>query len=244
MDDIAPERVLVITPHPDDAEVWAGGAIAKWARAGAAVHYVLCTDGGKGADDPEVKPAQLAAQRSQEQRDAAAILGAANVVMLGRPDGELEDTADFRKDLVRQIRIVKPDVVLTAEPYRRNMQWHRDHRITGQVALDAVFPYARDHLHFGDLFANEGIEPHKTAAIMFWGSENPNAFVDIAADFEVKLAAVLAHQTQTGERSPEDISALLGQWAAAAAEQGNRQDDENAGGLVLAEAFRRVTFRT
>ena len=242
--DITPERVLVITPHADDAEVWAGGAIAKWARAGAAVHYVLCTDGSKGTDDPAVNPAQLAAQRSREQQAAADLLGAANVVMLGRPDGELEDTADFRKDLVRQIRIVKPDVVLTTEPYRRNMQWHRDHRITGQVALDAVFPYARDHLHFGDLFANEGIEPHKTAAIMFWGSENPNTFVDIAADFEAKVAAVLAHKTQTGARSPEDIAAFIRQWATAAAEQSNRADDENAGNLTLAEAFRRVTFRT
>ena len=67
-----------------------------------------------------------------------------------------KDSSDFRKDLVRQIRVVQPDVVLTTEPYRRNMQWHRDHRIAGQVALDAVFPYSRDHLHFGDLFANEG----------------------------------------------------------------------------------------
>ena len=242
--DTTPERVLVITPHADDAEVWAGGAIAKWARAGAAVHYVLCTDGSKGTADPEINPAQLAAQRSQEQQAAAAILGAANVIMLGRPDGELEDTADFRKDLVRQIRIVKPDLVLTTEPYRRNMQWHRDHRIAGQVALDAVFPYARDHLHFGDLFANEGIEPHKTAAIMFWGSENPNTFVDIAADFDAKVAAVLAHQTQTGARNPEDIAAFIRQWAAAAAEQGNQSDDANAGNLLLAEAFRRVTFRT
>ena len=242
--DNAPERVLVITPHADDAEVWAGGTIAKWVRGGAAVHYVLCTDGSKGTDDPAVNPAELAAQRSREQQAAADILGAANVVMLGRPDGELEDSADFRKDLVRQIRTVKPDVVLTAEPYRRNMQWHRDHRITGQVALDAVFPYARDHLHFGDLFANEGIEPHKTAAIMFWGAENPNVFIDIAADFEVKLSAVLAHTTQTGRRPPEAIAAFLRRRGIEAAEQGAQSREEGAGGLELAEAFRRVTFRT
>lgn len=242
--DNTPERALVITPHADDAEVWAGGTIAWWVRGGAAVHYVLCTDGSKGTDDPAVRPAELAAQRSREQQAAAAILGAANVVMLGRPDGELEDSADFRKDLVRQIRSVKPDVVLTAEPYRRNMQWHRDHRITGQVALDAVFPYARDHLHFGDLFANEGIEPHKTAAIMFWGSENPNVFVDIAADFEVKLTAVLAHATQTGRRTPEEVAAFLRRRGEMAAEQGAQSGEEGAGGLELAEAFRRVTFRT
>ena len=239
-----PERALVITPHADDAEVWAGGVIAKWARAGAEIHCVLCTDGSRGTDDPEADPAELAAARGREQLAAANILGIANVVMLGRPDGELEDTADFRKDLVRQIRLVKPDVVLTSEPYRRNMQWHRDHRIAGQVALDAVFPYARDHLHFGDLFTNEGIEPHKTAAIMFWGSENPNIYVDIADAFDTKLQAVMAHRTQTGNRSEAEIRAFIQARAQESAAVGNASDDAEATGLTLAESFRRVTFRT
>lgn len=242
--DFTPERALVITPHPDGAEMWAGGTIAKWVRAGAEVHYVLCTDGSKGSDNPELDSSELAAIRSREQLAAAETLGVANVVMLGRPDGELEDTADFRKDLVRQIRLVKPDVVLTTEPYRRNMQWHRDHRIAGQVALDAVFPYARDHLHFGDLFTNEGIEPHKTAAIMFWGSENPNTFVDIAADFDTKVEAALAHRTQTGARTIDEMRTFIRAQAEAAANAGNSSPDEDVSGLTLAEAFRRVTFRT
>ena len=242
--DFTPERVLVITPHPDDAEAWAGGTISRWVRAGAEVHCVLCTDGSKGSDDPEVDPAEIAAARSREQLAAAEILGVANVVMLGRPDGELEDTADFRKDLVRQIRTVKPEVVLTSEPYRRNMQWHRDHRIAGQVALDAVFPYARDHLHFGDLFANEGIEPHKTANIMFWGSENPNAFVDIAADFDTKLDALMAHASQARRRTREVMQAFLRSRAEEAAQAASAHPVEPVPGLALAEAFRRVTFRT
>ncbi len=242
--DFIPERALVITPHPDDAEVWAGGTIARWVRGGAEVHCVLCTDGGKGSDDPELDSAALAAARSREQLAAAAILGITDVVMLGRPDGELEDTSDFRKALVRQIRLVKPDVVLTTEPYRRNMQWHRDHRIAGQVALDAVFPYARDHLHFGELFTNEGIEPHKTAAIMFWGSENPNTFVDIAPDFDTKMDAVMAHATQTRQRSRADVQAFIRRRAEEAAAAGNSYPEEAVSGLTLAEAFRRVTFRT
>ena len=242
--DFIPQRALVIAPHPDDAEVWAGGAIARWAREGAEVHCVVCTDGSKGADDPAVDPAELSATRIKEHRAAAAILGISSVAMLGRPEGELEDTADFRKELVRQIRLVKPDVVLTAEPYRRNMQWHRDHRIAGQVALDAVFPYARDHLHFGDLFANEGIEPHKTANILFWGSENPNAFVDIAASFAVKLEAVMAHGIQTGGRSRAELEDFLRQQAEAAAAAANGVKEVGDSDLALAEAFRRVTFRT
>ena len=242
--DYTPERALVVIPHPDDAEVWAGGTIARWVRGGSEVHYVLCTDGSKGTDDPEIDPTELAATRCREQLAAADILGVKNVVMLGRPDGELEDTSDFRRDLVRQIRVVKPDVVLTAEPYRRNMQWHRDHRIAGQVTLDAVFPYARDHLHFGELFANEGIEPHKTAAVMFWGSENPNTFVEIAADFDAKMDAVMAHHTQARERSREQLEGFVRARATEAATAGNDYPDEDFSGLTLAEAFRRVTFRT
>ena len=242
--EFTPERVLVITPHPDDAEVWAGGVISKWVRAGAEVHCVLCTDGSKGTQNPEVRSEELVQVRKREQLEAAEILGVSNVVMLGRPDGELEDTSDFRKDLVRQIRLVKPDVVLTSEPYRRNMQWHRDHRIAGQVALDAVFPYARDHLHFGELFANEGIEPHKTAAIMFWGSESPNAFFDIADEFDNKMKAVLAHRTQTGQRTDEQIRVFMRARAQEAADAGNASGDDDVTGLSLAEAFRRVTFRT
>ena len=124
------------------------------------------------------------------------------------------------------------------------MQWHRDHRIAGQVALDAVFPYARDHLHFGDLFANEGIEPHKTAAIMFWGSESPNAFFDIADNFDTKLRAVLAHRTQTGQRTDDEVRAFIHARAQEAAAAGNSSEDDDVTGLKLAEAFRRVTFRT
>ncbi|CAI8018243.1 Diacetylchitobiose deacetylase [Geodia barretti] len=242
--DYTPERALVVIPHPDDAEVWAGGTIARWVRGGSEVHYVLCTDGSRGTDDAEINPAELAAMRGREQLAAADVLGVTNMVMLGRPDGELEDTSDFRRDLVRQIRLVKPDVVLTTEPYRRNMQWHRDHRIAGQVTLDAVFPYARDHLHFGELFADEGIEPHKTAAIMFWGSENPNAFVDIAADFSAKMDAVMAHGTQARQSSREDLEGFVRARAKEAAETGNNYPDEEFSGLTLAEAFRRVTFRT
>lgn len=242
--ELTPERVLVITPHSGAAAVWAGGVVAKWVRAGAEVHGVLCTDGSKGSPDPEVSSEELVEVRAREQLDAAEILGVKNFVMLGRPDGELEDTADFRKDLVRQIRLIKPDVVLTSEPYRRNMQWHRDHRITGQVALDAVFPYARDHLHFGDLFANEGIEPHKTGMILFWGSENPNAFVNIADDFDTKMQAVMAHRTQTGQRTENEMRAFIHARAEEAAEAGNASTDDDVTGLKLAEAFRRVTFRT
>jgi LmbE family N-acetylglucosaminyl deacetylase len=229
-----PQRVLVVTPHPDDAEIWCGGTIARWIKEGATVHYVLCTDGGKGTDRADITSQILAAIREKEQLDAARILGVKNVVMLHHPDGELEDSSEFRKEIVRQIRLVRPQVVLCTEPYRMNLAWHRDHRIVGQVTLDAVFPYARDHLHFMDLWQDEGLEPHKTETILFWGAERPDTYIDIANTFDLKIASVKAHQSQMAHRSEREIIEFIKERA---------RDAGSQPGYQYAEAFRKVTFR-
>lgn len=230
-----PQHVLVVTPHPDDAEVWCGGTVAKWIKEGAEVNYVLCTDGGKGSDIPGITSKELSKTREQEQLDAAQVLGVKHVEMLHIPDGEIEDTADFRKALVRQIRLVKPEVVLVTEPYRRNSSWHRDHRIAGQVALDAVFPYARDHLHFMDLWENEGLEPHKTGTVLFWGAEQANTFIDITSAVDIKTEAVKAHRSQMSGRTDAEITEFVLNLAKGVGEEN---------GYGYAEAFRKVTFRT
>jgi LmbE family N-acetylglucosaminyl deacetylase len=230
-----PQRVLVVTPHPDDAEIWCGGTIARWIKEGAQVYYLLCTDGGNGADRPGITSEELAATREKEQLAAAKILGVKAVEMLRRPDGGLEDTADFRRDIVRQVRLVRPEVVLTTEPYRMNLSWHRDHRIAGQVTTDAVFPYARDHLHFMELWQDEGLEPHKTAAILFWGTERPDTFIDIADTLEQKIASVSAHHSQMGGRTKDEIAEFVKEGA---------RDAGALNGCRYAEAFRKVTFRT
>ncbi len=108
----APQRVLVITPHPNDAEVWCGGTVARWIQEGAEVHYVLCTDGGKGTFDHQISSQELAMIREAEQREAARILGVKQIVVLGHPDGDLEDTDAFRRELVRQIRLLMGLVVV------------------------------------------------------------------------------------------------------------------------------------
>ena len=135
--------VLVVTPHPDDAEGGAGGSIAQWTQQGRKVVLVVCTNGDKGTSDRNVKPADLAKLRAEEQRQAAAVLGIAEVVFLRFPDQGLEDCSEFREKLVRQIRIHRPETVVTIDPYRRYLR-HRDHAMCGRVTLDAIFPYARD----------------------------------------------------------------------------------------------------
>ena len=189
--------VLVIAAHPDDSEFGAAGTVALWVQAGRRVTYVVCTSGEKGTSDPSLTPELLAPIREEEQRAAARTLGVQEVVFLRRPDQGLEDTAEFRKLIVRMIRTVRPSIVMTSDPYRRYI-WHRDHRIIGQVVLDAVFPFARDHLSYPDLLA-EGLAPHKVQELYFWGAEDINRRSDITATFDLKIAALRCHKTQVRE---------------------------------------------
>jgi len=189
--------VLVIAAHPDDSEFGAAGTVALWVQAGRRVTYVVCTSGEKGTSDPSLTPELLAPIREEEQRAAARTLGVQEVVFLRRPDQGLEDTAEFRKLIVRMIRTVRPSIVMTSDPYRRYI-WHRDHRIIGQVVLDAAFPFARDHLAYPDLLA-EGLAPHKVQELYFWGAEDINRRSDITATFDLKIAALRCHKTQVRE---------------------------------------------
>ena len=125
---VRPAQVMVVTPHPDDAEFGVAGTVARWVREGREVIYVVCTNGDKGASDVNMKPGQLVKIREQEQLAAANMLGVREVIFLRHPDQGLEDTPEFRKQLVRLIRMYRPETVVTADPYRRYF-WHRDHRI-------------------------------------------------------------------------------------------------------------------
>jgi LmbE family N-acetylglucosaminyl deacetylase len=222
--------LMVIAPHPDDSEFGVAGTVARLTGEGKKVVYVICTNGDKGSSDRKMTPEKLAKIREKEQRAAAAILGVSEVVFLGYPDQGLEDNHDFRKALVRIIRKYKPHVVATADPYRRYM-WHRDHRITGQVAADAVYPYARDHMAYPDLL-DEGYEPHKVREMWFWGTEDPNFRSDITDTFDKKLAALACHKSQfdVGKEMKERMLNFA---------RTNAQGEK----FKMAEAFHRVELR-
>ena len=192
-----PAHVMVVTPHPDDAEFGVAGTVARWTGEGKDVIYTVCTNGDKGTSDPDMKPAELVRIREQEQLAAARLLGVRDVIFLRHSDQALEDTAEFRKEIVRLIRAYKPDTVVTADPYRRHI-WHRDHRITGQVTLDAVFPFARNLPSYPDLLG-EGLQPHKVREVLLWGAEEPNYRTDITATFDIKIAALRCHRSQMSE---------------------------------------------
>ena len=192
--------LMIIAPHPDDPEFGIGGTVAQWTKEGKRVVYIICTNGNKGTDDPTITPAQLTEMRRSEQMDAARSVGVSDVVFLEHDDQSIEDTPEFRKELVKVIRTYKPDVVAAPDPYRKYV-WHRDHRITGQVVLDAVYPFARDRLAYPDLI-EEGYLPHKVKELLFWGAEQPNHFIDVTATFDSKISALKCHKSQVGHFPP------------------------------------------
>ena len=197
------ERALVIFSHPDDAEFSAAAAIAALTRRGVQVDYVVTTDGGKGTEDPAVTPEQLAATRIAEQRAAADVLGVGEIVHLGYPDGYLTPSLDLRRDIVRQIRRFRPELVI-AQNWRRRDDGnpfiaHPDHLATGEATLAAVYPAARDRLNFPELAQDEGLEPWKVRQVLVSGVERPNLWMDVADTFDLGLEAIRCHASQVDD---------------------------------------------
>lgn len=196
---LQPRTVLAIGAHPDDLDVTAGGTLAKFAKQGAVIHFLILTDGGKGSDDVSVTTAQLIETRRHEQQTAFAILGGESITFLDHPDGALEVTMDLKREIVQAIRRVKPDVVISMDPtvlysVEANTINHPDHRAGGQAVLDAVFPLARDRLSFPELY--DQFKPHKTPTILLANFEKGNFTVDIADTFETKMTMIRAHESQ------------------------------------------------
>jgi LmbE family N-acetylglucosaminyl deacetylase len=218
---------MAIGAHPDDIESWCAGTLAQAIDQGATVRLLLVTSGEHGSSDPYRHAHEVAAQRENEARKAAELLGIAEVVFLRYPDGDVEDTHALRADLVAWIRRWQPSILFTHDPEHPYPAYlcHRDHRIVGRAALDAVYPLARDHLAFAEQ-VHTGLKPHKVGEVWLFASSNADAYVDITAGFERKLAARLAHESQT-----PDPAALASGWRARSASIGK---DVN---LAFAEAF-------
>jgi len=227
-----PKRAMSIHAHPDDQEFTVAGTLAKWSRAGCEVVSVIVTSGDAGSNDPtrgeEYKP-QLARLREREQRAANKVIGIAETVFLGYPDGELEPTLALRKELTRLIRQFKPEAIVIGDPqaifYGNGYINHPDHRAAAQAALYAIFPSAETRLIFTDLLW-AGYEPHKVRRVYVHGTEKSDTWVDIAPVVNVKIRALKKHKSQLGDWDP---TKMLREWAA---EEGKEH------GLKYAEAFK------
>jgi LmbE family N-acetylglucosaminyl deacetylase len=198
-----PQRILVILAHPDDPEFFCGATLARWARAGHEIHYFLLTYGDKGFNDPSATPKHISEVRETEQEAAAAIIGVKSVRFLGKEDGYLVPSLELRKEVVRAIRQVKPDILVTCDPthlfagdYYIN---HPDHRYAGQVVLDAVFPAADNPFFFPELIKDEGLQPHKLREVWVSLTSNPTVTLDVTDTWEIKVRALKEHKSQIGD---------------------------------------------
>ena len=206
--DLEIDRAMVIYAHPDDAEFSVAGTVAKWAKAGVEITYCMVTNGASGSQDPEMTREKLRDIRYAEQREAAKVLGVKHVVFLGYEDGYLYPTLEVRKDVARQVRIHKPDVIIAMDPQTRlagDYVNHPDHIAAGEVALRTINPDASTRQMFPELWRDEKLEPHKPKALFLETFGEGGTVVDIGETMETKIRALLVHRSQVGPDAEEFI---------------------------------------
>lgn len=223
----APGRALVVGAHPDDAELYAGGTIARWIAEGCYVAFLVLTDGRLGSHDPAIDPAEVAAVRNAEAREAAAFLGVSEISFGGYADGGLRRELDAATELVAAtIREVRPDVVVGHDPWRL-YELHPDHRAAGTATCDGLIA-AREH-HAMPALRQRGLSPHRPRELWLMGTTQPDRFVDVEATMAKKLDALALHRSQFAHL--DDWADGVSAWnAEIGAERGYRS----------AEAFHRI----
>lgn len=230
-----PESAMAIVAHPDDIEFGCAGTLARWAKAGARIAYLLCTSGDVGIAKDGMTRAQAVEIREAEQRAAAAVAGATEVIFLREPDGMVQATLELRKKLVREIRRFRPEVVITGDP---QLLWagegyinHPDHRAVALAAVDAIFPASGQPNLFEELAA-EGLTAHKVRKVFVNNWREGDTYVSIDDTIDVKVAALKEHKSQMGEW---DVEKNIKQWASERAKGHEMQ---------YAEIFRVVTLES
>lgn len=211
-DERAVERVLVVTAHPDDVDFGAAGTIATWSDAGVEVTYCIVTDGDAGGFDPTIPRGQIAGIRRAEQTAAAKEVGVTALQFLGYPDGRLVASLDLRRDISREIRRYRPDIVVCQSPQRdfqRIFASHPDHLAAGEATLSAVYPDARNPFTFTELI-DEGFEAHSAWQVWIMGGPNANRFVDTTDQFDRKLTALRRHASQ--HQDPDAMAGRVRSW--------------------------------
>lgn len=232
------DRALVVTAHPDDVDFGAAGMVALLTDAGVEVDYCIVTDGQAGGFDRDVPRDAMPRIRRNEQLAAARAVGVSQVRFLGHVDGEVVADLDLAREVSREIRRVRPDLVITSSPernYRRVGASHPDHRRVGDATLDAVYPFARNPFAFPELLADEQLEPWIVGEVWLLGDPAPDLFLDVTEVVDRKLAAIRAHRSQLTDL--EEMEERVREWLTRTADAGGLGDDR------LAEAVRVVRIQ-
>jgi len=208
-------HILAFAPHPIDADLGMGGMIKRAAEQGKEIVLVICTNGDKGSSDLDMLPEKLVEIREKEQLESAKILGIKEVKFLRHPDLSLEDSPDFRKELLGLILEYRPEIVATCDPYQTYLS-NRDHRVLGRVVMDAVWPCALSPNTYRDLL-QKGYQLHKVKEVFLWQTENPNYRMNISDLYDIKLKALACHGSQIGDPMEEGFKEYLLQYSRTAA---------------------------
>jgi len=196
--------ILVILAHPDDPEFFCGASIAKWINEGNTVSYCLLTKGDKGVSENFKGGSNIREIRTKEQKKAAAKLGVNLIRFLDVEDGYIIPDLKLRKKITGEIRKSKPDIVVTCDPtnffIRDTYINHPDHRAAGQVTIDAVFPAAQNPYFFPELMDDDGLCPHHVEEVWLSLPKDPNIIFDVTEFWDLKISALLEHQSQIGNR--------------------------------------------
>lgn len=223
-------RVLVFSAHPDDLDFGCSGTVAEWVKEGREVYYCILTDGSKGKFT-KISDHGIIKIREKEQKNAAKVVGAKDIIFLRERDSELQNTKELRKKLVEVIREIKPDIVMCFDPANNSFdnfyRFHRDHRTSGEIVFDAIYPDAGSEAFFPEL--TKDYPPHKIKEAWFYATDKPNVFVDISETIEKKFEALRQHKSQIIDF--KKVEERVKSWAS---EFGKRAK------VKYAEAFRKV----
>ncbi len=193
------ERVLCFAAHPDDIDFGAAGTVAAWTAAGVQVSYCIMTDGDAGGFDPAQRE-EIVRLRVAEQQRAAALVGVTDIHYLHQRDGYLEPSHEVMREVVRLIRQLRPDVVVSMHPERnwnRIQKSHPDHLAVGEAVTRAVYPALENPFAYPEL-AESGLEAYKLPWLWLFAGpeERENHFVDVTEHVDSKLAAIHIHVSQ------------------------------------------------
>ena len=231
------DKAMVVIAHADDAEFGCSGTVAKLCSEGWDVVYVMCTDGSKGSSDRNMSRKKLAQIRRQEQLGAATVLGLKDVVFLDNEDSLLQPTLELRRDIAREIRRHKPDVLICPYPMRTlDGGWgvgHPDHIAAGEAALSALFPTARDHMSFPELI-EENLEPHKVAEAWIMGHPEPDHWVDVTEHLKTSIKSLEQHVSQVSNMDQDRINQFM---------RDGRRERAKGHGMQYAESFKRIVMK-
>src|SRR5579859_5220200 len=240
-------EAMVIGAHPDDDDFGAAATSALWARQGKKIVWVIMTDGAEGSEVPSVIDTDLMLTREQEQRMACEVYGVQAVEFLRFPDGHLTNSETARKAVVRLIRKYRPRVIFTHDPSEHIFAPdpeekpddtaylnHSDHRTTGHIVLDAIFPAVGNPRSYRELLA-EGLQPYRVHELYLFFTEGDNTYIDVSETIDLKAKGLQCHVTQFGPET--NMLEMVRKWSEETAKEAKKKKGLD---MQCAESFRRI----